>query len=129
MILCVASLSAMAATSAENVELIRSSIDGGGVMHSTGGNFELSATIGQPDAGVMSGGAIELTGGFWFPIPPGDVDDDGLVSLTDYRRLSTCLAGPGADSVPPECNALDFDRDNSLDLRDVAGFQRRFTGP
>ena len=43
-------------------------IDGGGVMFSTdaGGEYELSGTIGQPDAGgPMTGGEFELTGGFW----------------------------------------------------------------
>jgi len=40
-------------------------VDGGGEMASTGGDFELSGTIGQPDAGVMTGGDFELVGGFW----------------------------------------------------------------
>jgi hypothetical protein len=41
-------------------------VDGGGVMFSTGGDFELSGTIGQPDAGgPLTGGDFELTGGFW----------------------------------------------------------------
>jgi len=40
-------------------------VDGGGRMSSTGGDLELSGTIGQPDAGVMSGGDLELVGGFW----------------------------------------------------------------
>lgn len=46
-------------------ELTWNTIDGGGVMFSTGGDFELSGTVGQPDAGTMSNGDIELTGGFW----------------------------------------------------------------
>ena len=36
---------------------------GGG--ESSGGDFELSATIGQPDAGDTLGGDFALTGGFW----------------------------------------------------------------
>jgi hypothetical protein len=40
------------------------SIDGGGGT-SAGGVYRLSATIGQPDAGQMSGGNYSLTGGFW----------------------------------------------------------------
>ncbi|MFN0138315.1 MAG: hypothetical protein ACKVS9_19605 [Phycisphaerae bacterium] len=40
-------------------------IDGGGEMFSTGGAFSVGGTIGQPDAGVMTGGVFELTGGFW----------------------------------------------------------------
>ena len=39
-------------------------IDGGGGT-STGGVYTLTATIGQPDAGAMSGGNYTLQGGFW----------------------------------------------------------------
>ncbi len=39
-------------------------IDGGGGT-STGGVYSLSGTIGQPDAGVMSGGNYTVVGGFW----------------------------------------------------------------
>jgi hypothetical protein len=40
-------------------------IDGGGAMQSTGGTYTLGGTIGQPDAGLLSGGSYELGGGFW----------------------------------------------------------------
>jgi hypothetical protein len=41
-------------------------IDGGGAMFSTGGELEVSGTIGQPDAGgPLTGGQFELIGGFW----------------------------------------------------------------
>jgi len=40
------------------------SIDGGGGT-SSGGGYILSGTIGQPDAGRMSGGSYTLEGGFW----------------------------------------------------------------
>ena len=55
-------------------ELDWSTIDGGGVMWSTGGDYKLSGTIGQPDAGSSSGGAYVLHGGFWHSSPdtPGD---------------------------------------------------------
>ncbi len=39
-------------------------IDGGGGT-STGGVYSVSGTIGQPDAGRMSGGNYSLDGGFW----------------------------------------------------------------
>ncbi len=39
-------------------------IDGGSGM-SSGGDFTLNGTIGQPDAGAMSGGGYSLAGGFW----------------------------------------------------------------
>jgi hypothetical protein len=36
---------------------------GGGT--SSGGNYNLSGTIGQPDAGTLLGGNYQLEGGFW----------------------------------------------------------------
>ena len=53
---------------AGDFEIARSTIDGGGEMRSADGDFELSGTIGQPDAGFMlsSEGVFELSGGFWF---------------------------------------------------------------
>ena len=71
-------------------EMARSKINGG-VMRSTGGDFEMSGTIGQPDAGVMYGGDFQLTGGFWFEFPPTDCNDDGLVSLLDHETFTACL--------------------------------------
>ena len=37
----------------------------GGGGTSAGGAYSVSGTIGQPDAGTMSGGPFTLTGGFW----------------------------------------------------------------
>ena len=39
-------------------------VDGGGGV-SSGGSYSLSATIGQAEAGFLSGGEFLLTGGFW----------------------------------------------------------------
>jgi hypothetical protein len=39
-------------------------VDGGGGT-SIGGVYSLSGTIGQADAGVLSGGTYTLLGGFW----------------------------------------------------------------
>lgn len=39
-------------------------IDGGGGT-STGGVYSVSGTIGQPDAGLLTGGRYQLVGGFW----------------------------------------------------------------
>jgi hypothetical protein len=46
-------------------------IDGGGATYLTGGTFELGATAGQPDAGVMTGGTFVLGGGFWHGVGGG----------------------------------------------------------
>src|SRR5216684_2553844 len=37
----------------------------GGGGDSSGGDFELTATIGQPDPGDLLGGDFAITGGFW----------------------------------------------------------------
>ena len=42
-----------------------SSVDGGGYTFSSGGAYILGGTIGQPDAGLLSGGNYTLGGGFW----------------------------------------------------------------
>jgi hypothetical protein len=53
--------------------------NGGGT--SSGGNYSLSGTIGQPDANVaMNGGGYSVTGGFWSLISV--VQTAGLPNLT-----------------------------------------------
>ncbi|MFH1107874.1 MAG: dockerin type I domain-containing protein [Planctomycetota bacterium] len=103
-------------------------IDGGGVMRSTGGDFELSGTIGQPDAGAMSGGNFTLTGGFWFEVIPSDCNEDGVVNLFDYDTFQTCLTGPGGGPLPAGCNCYDFDGDGKITLLDFATVQAMFNG-
>ena len=49
---------------AQNFNIDWFTIDGGGGT-STGGVYAVSGTIGQPDAGVASGGGYSLAGGFW----------------------------------------------------------------
>ena len=118
--------------------------DGGGEMWCTGGEFELSGTIGQTDATgfVMTNGTLEVTGGFWvqvavYPAVPGDFDNDGDVDLDDYAVLADCLAGPGASPnpslpgvTPQDClDAFDFDAaDGDVDAADFSAFQEVFTG-
>ncbi len=104
-------------------------IDGGGVMRSTGAEFELSATIGQPDAGMIKGGDFTLTGGFWFPVVAGDGNGDGVVNLVDYDVFEGCLAGPGGGSPDDLCSSFDTDSSGAVDLRDFAVVQTTFTAP
>ena len=103
-------------------------VDGGGVMRSTGGDFELSGTIGQPDAGAMSGGNFTLTGGFWFEVIASDCNEDGVVNLFDYDTFQTCLTGPGGGPLPAGCNCYDFDGDGVITLEDFATMQAMFNG-
>ena len=109
-------------------EISRSTVDGGGVMRSTGGGLELSGTIGQPDAGVLTGGGFELYAGFWYPIAPGDHNDDGLVDLDDYDAFETCMTGPEGTEPGPGCDAFDVDHSGTIDLADFAVVQTTFSG-
>lgn len=40
-------------------------VDGGGGTFSSGGDYDLGGTIGQPDTGTAIGGGYALSGGFW----------------------------------------------------------------
>ncbi len=80
-------------------------IDSGGAMRTTGGDFGLSGTIGQSDVGAMTGGSFALVGGFWaLPsgsaggcvrdptwICDGDVDGDGQVNPVDSGLIQAAF--------------------------------------
>lgn len=119
-------LVAAAPPSGGGFEITRSTIDGGGVIQSTGGDFELSATIGQPDAGAMIGGDFELTGGFWFSVDPTDCNDDGLINRFDHSDFAECVTGPGGGSGLSPCPCFDVDGDGDVTLGDFASLQRGF---
>ncbi len=46
-------------------DLSWNTVSGGGLTYSTGGPYILGGTIGQADAGMLSGGGYTLGGGFW----------------------------------------------------------------
>ena len=125
--LCLFSTGAITAYGAQQFEIIRSTVDGGGVMRSAGGAYVLSGSVGQPDAGTMTGPGIELHGGFWFPVALSDSNEDGLVNLEDYEALLACLAGPG-ETLEPGCEPFDLNGDGNVDMGDVRLFLLEFTG-
>jgi hypothetical protein len=107
----------------DDFDLYWHTIDGGGGMFSTGGDFELSGTIGQPDAGVMTGGDLTLAGGFWPGVGaaggapcPGDLNGDSTVDLSDLAQL---LANYGVTSGAAYEDG-DLDGDGDVDLADLA---------
>ena len=53
------------AQSGGGYDLTWSSVDGGGHTCSQGGSYTLAGTVGQPDAGLLTGGDYTLGGGFW----------------------------------------------------------------
>jgi hypothetical protein len=117
--ICVATL-AQAAYAQPTIDWY--TIDGGGGT-STGGSFELSGTIGQPDAGVMSGGSFELSGGFWTASPPPaancdyDFNQDENVDLLDAQQMAQVFVG----LIPAQPGWLDGDLnlDENADLTDA----------
>ncbi len=107
---------------AEDYNLDWYTIDGGGVMWSTGGDFELGGTIGQSDAGtvVMTGGGFKLVGGFW-AAPPcwclSDVNNDGNRDGLDVQGFVDCILAGGVN-----CACADLYTDGVLDVQDIATF-------
>jgi hypothetical protein len=65
-----------------------STIDGGGGT-STGGVYSVSGTIGQPDAGRMTGGNFTLDGGFWGLIAAVPTPGAPYLSIALNPQLST----------------------------------------
>ena len=100
-------------------------IDDGGGQLSFGGSLKLSATVGQPDVGTASGGELQLTGGFWFEVSPGDCDFDGDIDQFDHDDFANCLLGPGG-GIAIDCSCLDVDESGNIDLRDFALLQHWF---
>ena len=64
-------------------------IDGGGGT-STGGVYQISGTIGQPDAGKMSGGNFAIDGGFWGNIAA--IQTPGAPLLSIARTTTNTVA-------------------------------------
>ncbi len=110
-------------------------IDGGGAMFSTGGNFELSGTIGQPDASTvaMAGGDISLTGGFWQgPVTTlcGDTNCDGVFDGADIDPFFLALAFPDQWPLFYSCDfiaANDANSDGAVDGADIDAFFEAIT--
>jgi hypothetical protein len=65
-------------TASADYRIVWSTIDGGGGQ-SSGGQYKLTGTIGQPDASYSASGNYELLGGFW----PG-----GPLCLVDFEQFS-----------------------------------------
>ena len=99
---------------AADFTIVQYTIDGGGGT-STGGGFSLQGTIGQPDAGYLTGGSFDLEGGFWTSTPtcPGDTDGDADVDLSDLALLLSQFGEVGAF-------AGDVNGDGNVDLTDLA---------
>ena len=139
LILALAMVGATAGAAADDWTIAWWTIDGGGAMSCVGVDFELSGSIGQPDAGAMTGGDYTLVGGFW-PAPSahqlGDLNCDGEVNLFDIDPFVLALTSasnpdPFDDyyAVHPDCDPLlaDIDGDGSVKLFDIDPFVELLT--
>jgi len=70
-----------------------STIDGGGST-STGGVYSVSGTIGQPDAGTMSGGNFALQCGFWSIIAAVQTPGAPLLSIARTTTNTVAVSWP-----------------------------------
>ena len=110
-------------------------VDSGGAVFSTGGDFGLSGTIGQPDAtpALMTGGDFTLAGGFW-PATyrrVGDLNCDGLVNVFDIDPFVLALMNPvGYMAAFPGCDIwlADTDGDGWITPFDIDPFVLCLTG-
>jgi hypothetical protein len=84
-------------------------IDGGGGT-SAGGQYELTGTIGQPDAAYSESGRYEVLGGFW---PGGPLC---FVDFKDFARFAELWLETGTGL------AADLYEDNIVDLLDLKLF-------
>ncbi len=99
------------------------SIDAGAATLTGGGNLEASVTIGQPDAGTLSGGQFEMTGGVWAiasPCDPCDANCDGVIDAYDIEPFIDLLVG--ANPVRCSSCAGDTNGDGVIDAFDIEPF-------
>jgi hypothetical protein len=90
-------------------EIPWSTIDGGSGV-SSGGQYIVKGTIGQPDAAYLAGGQYDLLGGFW----PGE--PSCFVDFEDFARFAGYWLETGSD-LP-----ADLYEDDIVDLLDLKLF-------
>ncbi len=93
---------------------------GGGATFSTGGDFSLGATLGQPATELLTGGDFTLNGGFWAGAHvcscPTDVNDDAKSDGRDIGTFVSCLTSIGG------CACADLNADAVVDVNDIQAF-------
>ncbi len=136
-------LALSAAASAQQITIDWFTIDAGGIIANSGHHVELSGTVGQADAGRLSGGLYSLSGGFWSaatcgscrlygdivdtndqPIPDCEVDlSDILCVVDDFMDPSGCAANGDIIGTDGTCDA-----DGIYDIADILAALSAFMG-
>ena len=96
---------------AQNYSIDWYKVAGGGGT-STGGTYTVSGTIGQADAGVMSGGNYSLVGGFWAII--------SAVQTPGAPRLTITLTSSNAVIVSWPSPSTGFVLEQNLGVNSVS---------
>jgi hypothetical protein len=102
-------IAAATADVSADYRIVWSTIDGGGGV-SSGGQYVLIGTIGQPDTGYSEGGGYEMLGGFW---PGGPLC---FVDFKHFARFAKLWLYEGID-LP-----ADLDGNEYVDLYDLKLF-------
>ncbi len=92
-------------------DLSWSSVDNGG-GECSGGGYTLNGAVGQLDAGILSGGDYTLQGGFHRCAVLHDLDDNGVVNMSDVMQVASrwrCRCGD-------ECYDAYYDLDDDCDI-------------
>jgi len=97
LILALVSLAGSATVGAQTYAIDWFTIDGGGGT-STGGVYSVSGTIGQPDAGRMSGGDYTIAGGFWGIISAVQTPGAPLLSIARTATNTVAVFWPSPSS-------------------------------
>jgi hypothetical protein len=64
----------------------------------TGGSYSLSGSVGQPDAGTLTGGEFTLMGGFWAVALPAETAAAPLLTIALTATNSVLLSWPSPSS-------------------------------
>ena len=113
-ILTTLAFTALVAQAQTNYSIDWYTIDGGGGT-STGGVYAVSGTIGQPDAGAMSGGNYTLEGGFWSLI--------AVVQTAGLPNLVITFVGPNSVVVSwPNTGSYTLQTNNNLNTSNWLGY-------
>jgi FlgD Ig-like domain len=93
--LATALLSFAAADAGAQFSTSRFTIDGGGATRSTGGTFAIGGTMGQSDAGRVSGSNFSLLGGFWMGgVAVTGIEENDGVTLPAMFRMHPAFPNP-----------------------------------
>jgi hypothetical protein len=111
-------------------DLTWNTIDGGGVTFSSGGAYRVGGTIGQHDAGQLSGHPYVVAGGLWAglvtgaaptptPMPSACIGDCGMDGYVTVDELLTMVNVALGNASLLDCPAGDANADNHITVDEI----------